>query len=101
MPWSSGVWACQARSTDLRENTVSDLVTVALFGSVLDAEVARNLLESNGIRAAVFADDAGGMYPPLGAGVRVVVRQEDATRAREILDSPPALEDEGYGPPEA
>ncbi len=73
---------------------MSELVSIAVFGSRIEAAVACNLLESNGIQAAVFADDAGGMYPPFGPGVRLMVRQEDADRARAILDSPPALNSE-------
>lgn len=79
---------------------MSQLVSIAVFGSRMEATVACNLLESNGIQAAVFADDAGGLFPPLGEGVRLVVRQEDADRARAILDAPPELEGDAAGQPE-
>lgn len=79
---------------------MSDLIAVAVLGSRMEAAVACNLLESHGIQAAVFADDAGGMYPPFGAGVRLMVRQEDAARARAILDAPPELENDAEGQPE-
>lgn len=80
---------------------MAELVPIAIFHSRMEAAVACNLLEANGIQAAVFADDAGGLFPPLGAGVRLMVRQEDADRAREILDSPPAPEGDAGGPAES
>ena len=44
-------------------------------------------LEAADIEALVTADDAGGLQPGLwmGEGVRVLVRAEDAERAKEIL----------------
>ena len=74
---------------------MAELVSIAVFASRMEASVARNLLESNGIQAAVFADDGGGLYPPFGEGVRLLVRQEDAHRAHEILGAPPTPEDNG------
>lgn len=76
---------------------MAELVPIAVFGSRIEAAVACNLLECNGIRAAVFADDGGGLYPPFGEGVRLLVRQEDAGRAREILESPPPSDSETPG----
>jgi hypothetical protein len=67
---------------------VSDLVAVKSFPTRLEAEMARVLLEEQGIPALVSADDAGGMRPwpfsyQFGAEVRV--RAEDAAAARDVL----------------
>lgn len=64
-----------------------DAVVVERFSTRLEAEMAAGLLEAEGIQAFVSADDAGGAYPPLQyvRGVRLIVFQEDETRAREIL----------------
>ena len=62
-------------------------VSVGSFGSTVEAEVAKHLLAANGIHAAVMADDAGGLLPPLTNEVRLVVLEEDAELARQILDS--------------
>lgn len=65
-----------------------ELVTVASFGDRVNAELARGLLEMEGIASMVSADDAGGMRPALQLtqGVRLIVRASDAERAREILE---------------
>jgi hypothetical protein len=63
------------------------LVAVATYPNKIDAELAQGALEAAEIEAIVTADDAGGLQPQLwvGEGVRVLVRAEDAERAREIL----------------
>ncbi len=66
---------------------MSDLVTVATFGSVVEAELAKERLANAGIPALVADEAAGGVMPYLASssGVRVQVAQENADRAREIL----------------
>ena len=50
------------------------------------AELIAGLLRSNGLRAAVSADDAGGQDPQLQLeGVRVLVAPSDEAAARQIL----------------
>ncbi len=66
---------------------MSQSVSVGSFGSVIEAEIAKSVLEANGVKAVVMADDAGGMLPPLGGGVRLVVLEEDAELARQILEA--------------
>jgi hypothetical protein len=64
-----------------------DSVVVEKFTTRLEAELAAGLLEAEGIRTFISADDAGGTYPPLQylRGVRLIVFPEDEVRAREIL----------------
>jgi putative signal transducing protein len=63
------------------------LVPVGTYSNKIDAELAQGALEAADIEAIVSADDAGGLQPGLwvGKGVRVLVRAEDAERAKEIL----------------
>jgi len=63
------------------------LVAVGSYLNRIDAEIAQGALEAADIEALVTADDAGGLQPGLwmGEGVRVLVRAEDAERAKEIL----------------
>ena len=65
------------------------LVSVGTYPNKIDAELAQGALEARDIEAMVSADDAGGLQPGLwvGAGVRVLVRAEDAERARTILNA--------------
>ena len=67
---------------------MAGLVRVAEFGSRPEAEIVKGMLEANGIRAALSADDMGGIRPELTftMGVRLLVAEDDAEVARELLD---------------
>ena len=75
-----------------RETTT---VPVAVAASRIEAELIVGMLRSNGLRAVVSADDAGGLEPPLQLqGVRVLVPPSEEASARQLLaapldDSPP------------
>jgi hypothetical protein len=59
------------------------------FASRADAELARTVLEANGIPAYVSGDDAGGLHPeiPYGiGGTAVVVPEERYADAIALLD---------------
>jgi hypothetical protein len=69
--------------------TMDDLVTVASFADVAEAELARERLGLEGIRAFVLDAQTAGIMPFLASatgGVRVQVEPKDASRAKEILD---------------
>jgi len=69
----------------------ANLVIVHAFGTEPEAEMAKNALEAAGIDSMIQADTAGGMRPHLAwssGGFKVLVREEDATAAREVLESP-------------
>jgi hypothetical protein len=66
----------------------AELVVVQTFGSRPEADVAKSALEAACIDAMIQADTAGGMREHLawsGAGFQVLVREEDAAAAREVL----------------
>ena len=68
----------------------SELVVIQSYGSRPEADLAKGALEDAGIQAIVQADTAGGMREHLawsGAGFKLLVREEDATEAREVLNS--------------
>jgi hypothetical protein len=57
-----------------------------MTGGRIEAELIAGLLRSNGIGAAVSADDAGGQEPQLQLdGVRVLVAAADEAAARKLL----------------
>ena len=73
------------------------LVVVQSYGSRAEADLARGALEDASIEAMIQADTAGGMREHLawsGAGFQILVREEDATLARDVL-TPPAEGDLG------
>jgi hypothetical protein len=72
------------RSDDAASEIAS--VPVALVPSRTEADLIVGLLRSNGLRAVVSADDAGGLEPPLQIqGVRVLVTPSDEAPARRLL----------------
>jgi hypothetical protein len=67
---------------------MDELVTVASFPDVAEAELAKERLELEGIRAFVIDAQTAGVMPFLTnaiGGVRVQVEPQDAERAKEIL----------------
>ena len=61
-------------------------VTVAVVTSRTEAELIAGMLRSNGLRADVSADDAGGQDPQLQIlGVRLLVAPADEAAARLII----------------
>jgi len=70
----------------------SKLAVVDRFASQVEADLAKSALESAGIDAMIQADRAGGMRDHLawsGLGFKVLVREEDATEAHNVLQPPP------------
>jgi hypothetical protein len=66
--------------------TDSRLVVVAAFPNRIEADLAHGALEAADIESFVSADDAFGVQPALWTeGVRIYVREEDATRAWAVL----------------
>jgi len=73
------------------------LVVIRSFGSHAEADVAKTALDAAGIDSMMQADTAGGMREHLawsGAGFKILVREEDAAEADEVLRPP----DEGELP---
>jgi hypothetical protein len=76
------------------------LVAVQSYGNRPEADLAKGALEDAGIQAMIQADTAGGMREHLawsGAGFKILVREEDASAARDVL-TPPAEGDLGAEP---
>lgn len=76
-----------------------NLVIVQSYGTRPEADLAKGALENANIPAMVRGDTAGGMREHLAwssAGFQILVREEDAAAARDVLTPPPAesLDDE-------
>ena len=61
-----------------------ELVCVSTFRSIVDAEIAKGILDDAKIESMIRSDNAGGMYPAIG-GAELVVRAEDVEKADEAL----------------
>jgi hypothetical protein len=64
------------------------LVVIQSCGSRVEAELVKGALENAGIPAMIQSDTAGKMRDHLawtGTGFRILVREEDATPARDVL----------------
>ena len=76
------------RSNDPSMKAADEITTVpvAVVASRTEAELIVGMLRSNGLRAAVSADDAGGQDPQLQLqGVRVLVTPSGEASARRLL----------------
>ncbi|MBU1102232.1 DUF2007 domain-containing protein [Patescibacteria group bacterium] len=68
---------------------MKELICIKTYPNRADAELARTLLEENGIKAMVSGDDAGGAYPGLlwgTGGARLLVRKKDKEKALSLLE---------------
>jgi hypothetical protein len=64
------------------------LRVIRTFVNNFDAELALSVLEAAGIDAMKRADDCGGVRPHLWlGGIALLVREEDAARADEVLST--------------
>jgi hypothetical protein len=80
----------QAKNEKTMQPQDIKLVVVQSFGNRLEAELAKGVLEESGIRAIIQGDTAGRMREHLawsGAGFKILVREDDAARARDVLTS--------------
>ena len=62
----------------------SELIAVSTFRSTADAQIAKGVLDEEGIESMIRSDNAGGMYPAL-AGADLLVRSVDLERATKAL----------------
>lgn len=66
--------------------TSDDLTTVATFSSVVEAEMARSVLEASGIESYIHAPHANALYPGVLGEVRLQVKKSDLETAGELLE---------------
>lgn len=68
---------------------MENLKLLKIFNSIIEAEIAKSFLASNNIKARIFVDDAGSMYPSqdIVNGVRLLVKKSDFDTAFALLES--------------
>jgi hypothetical protein len=71
------------------DKQADELVTVATFKDLPEAQLAQERLELEGIRAFVIDGQGGSVMPYLAEsmGIRLQVEPKDAEQAKEILGS--------------
>jgi hypothetical protein len=75
------------RTEDYDQYTANSMVMIGQFGSTLDAELYKQILESEGIESQVVDFNANSGYHRASGTVILLVRQSDAEKAAEILKS--------------
>ena len=74
-----------------------DLVTVSTHPTMVEAELAKSILEMDGIDAYIHAPHANALYPGVLGEVMLQVRAQDLQRALVVLEEGPELEEDGDG----
>jgi len=66
-----------------------EIVVLRVFDNEVEARMAQQLLQGEGVATFVFKDDGGGMEPHLQRtiGVRLMLNRIDAERAQDILQA--------------
>lgn len=71
-----------------------DLVTVSTHPTIVEAELAKNILETAGIDAHIHAPHANALYPGVLGEVMLQVREEDLKKAQQALEEGTLLKEE-------
>ena len=76
---------------------MNDATCIKTYLNRHEAEMEREFLETSGIDAVILAGDLGGILPSLlwGAVVRLMVVEEQAEEALELLESMPGTHPPG------
>jgi hypothetical protein len=80
---------CRAELNETNDEVNKDLVLLKVFKSDMEAKMASDILESDGIVTIISADNEGGMNPSLSLsqGVRLLVSGNDLEKAVTILNA--------------
>ena len=65
---------------------MSDLIHIKTYPNQPEADLAKNLLEVNGIKSMISATDPMRPYLELAMGIRLWVKKADVKKALEIFD---------------
>lgn len=65
---------------------MSELVSVQEFSNPSDAELAKEILESNGIKAMLVGEHSAFVNLDATEGIRLLVQEDDVPAALEILE---------------
>ena len=81
-----------------------DLVAIASFENLSEAEVAKSLLAAEGIAVVIRDQPLASLLPPVAlanGGLTLLVAEDEADRAREVLAKPDSAEEPAPSEPGA
>lgn len=67
------------------DNTSTELVVVQSFDNVMQAEIAKSILDSAGIFCTLEGEYMATIYTPIAFPTRLMVREEDLAEAEAVL----------------
>ena len=70
-----------------------ELETVSTHPNLVEAEMAKNMLEAAGIEAYIHAPHSNALYPGLLGDIKLQVKASDLEKAQEALKEGEILED--------
>ena len=70
-----------------------ELETVSTHPNIVEAELAKSMLESAGIEAYIHAPHSNALYPGLLGDIKLQVKASDLERALDALEEGEILED--------
>lgn len=65
---------------------MADLICIKRFADRHDADVAKSVLDANGVESFIQSDDAGGMYPFMTEQIQLLIKKTDIQTAKKVLE---------------
>jgi hypothetical protein len=69
----------------IMDNTEAKLVVIQSFDNVMQAEIAKSILDSAGIFCTLEGEYMASIYTPIAFPTRLMVREEDLAEAEAVL----------------
>ena len=69
----------------IMENNTTKLVVIQSYDNVVQAEIAKSILESAGIFCVLQGEYMSSIYSPIAFPTRLMIREEDIEAAEAVL----------------
>ncbi len=71
----------------IMDNTEAKLVVIQSYDNVMQAEIAKSILDSAGIFCTLEGEYMASIYTPIAFPTRLMVREEDLAEAEAVLSN--------------
>lgn len=71
----------------MMENNIAKLVELKSYDNIVQAEIAKSILDSAGIFCTLHGEYMSAIYTPVAFPTRLMVREEDVAEAEAVLGS--------------